>query len=672
MEAELPDRIGRYDVLRVIGRGGMGVLYQARDTEQRREVALKVLSPELREDSECRARFRQEALAGRVQHRNIVRILEAGEDGDVPFIAMEFLRGTTLAERLSLGPPLSLRAKLDVVIQMCEGLQCLHEHGIVHRDIKPSNIWITEDGSVKLLDLGIAKQADVQLTQYGGVVGSVEYMAPEQLSGGAIDQRIDIFSAGIVLYELLTGQKLFRGSSMAASMNKVLHEPVPDVRASVPGLSDEVVEALGKALRKNPAERYTDAEELASDLRLARDAVPSGDSGNVRPAPLTADATIIAPRAAAGDIAGSAELYLRPETGGSTASKQPAVAGPTPGPRPAPHLPARSGVKGGLVVAGGVVAVMLLALAWWYRTPSAPQDYVVDVRSTPAGAEISVDGAVTGRRTPAVLTLATRPRQVALSLAGYAPLNAVLDVSSGRRMNVDYALHRLLRVESVPAGAHVLVDGRDTGMVTPAEVVLNDPAPRAIDLQLAGHQPVSEPLTAAAIAAGRVSVKLSAVRDSPPAGPVAGTLPKKPAEGLPSAVTVSLSGTYPFDVSAVSGCGNATSAAASTHILKVTSPCVLRLRAPNYFLDITRSVNASSGAVEMTVPPLVSVQLRSRYQNCTLYVDGRAVGSPPADLEMAVGTYRATIRCPDGQTYESNTFPIEAGLSNRKIDDYLR
>ena len=664
MAADLPDQIGKYQILRLIGRGGMGVLYHARDIDKGREVALKVMSSQSLEDAEARARFQHEAqLAARLQHRNIVKVFEFGEDGDTPFIAMEFLRGATLSEHLSRREPMAVRSKLDVIIQVCEGLQCLHEEGIVHRDVKPGNIWLLEDGSVKLLDLGIAKQADVQLTQYGSIVGSAEYMAPEQLSGQPVDGRADIFSAGVVLYELLSGQKPFRAASITAVMMKVLNEPVPDIRTFVPNASEELAQALETALRKDPADRYPHAEEFASDLRLARDAgewTSDDTAAGSRVPVVDLDQTVLFEPDAA-KLPAVLDPSLRP------ASEIPTARAPVV----APPVPIRSASRVGLWGAAAALVVVAGAALFFVLSPGTTggeDTYVLDVRSTPPGAEISVDGAVTGRRTPAVVSFAARPARIGLALPGYETITQTLANTTERHMNLDYSLKRLLQVHSDPSGAQVFVDGRNTGLVTPTTLPLGEPLPAAVELQLAGHRPAREAVTSAVLGAGQLTMKLVPDRVLNPAPPVDRIT--KPVDKVPAApvVTVMVSGSYPFTVS---GC-NTLSPPSQNHILKVASPCVLRLVAPQYWLEANRNIAAVSGEVELTAPPLVSVQLRSRHQDCTLELAGRAVGSPPVDVEIAAGTYTAALRCPDGRLMETRSFAIEPGQASRRVDDYLR
>jgi hypothetical protein len=197
-------------------------------------------------------------------------VFEVGEDDGVSFVVMEFLRGRSLPDRLGDGEPLTLEDKLDVVIQVCDGLQSLHENGVVHGDVRPANVWLLDDGGVKLLHLGFANHGSLTLTEQGDVIGSVAYMAPEKLSGAGVDGRADIFSAGVVLHELLTGRRPFQADSITGVMMKVLHEPPPDIRKIVPDLPDRVSRAVEAALRKDPDERYAQAADFAADLRLAR------------------------------------------------------------------------------------------------------------------------------------------------------------------------------------------------------------------------------------------------------------------------------------------------------------------------------------------------------------------------------------------------------------------
>ncbi|HSD29743.1 MAG TPA: serine/threonine-protein kinase, partial [Vicinamibacteria bacterium] len=211
-DARTRPRIGRYLITGRVGRGGMGMVYRGLDEALEREVAVKTLNAEGTLDAASRRRFEVEArAAARLQHPNIVTVYELGEDRGLPFIAMEMLPGVDLEALLRSGEEIPLAEKLDVVAQVCRGLAYAHEHGIVHRDIKPSNVRLLEDGTAKIMDFGIAKLGGTHLTKTGMMVGTVHYMSPEQVRGKPLDGRSDVFSVGVILYELLAGERPFRG-----------------------------------------------------------------------------------------------------------------------------------------------------------------------------------------------------------------------------------------------------------------------------------------------------------------------------------------------------------------------------------------------------------------------------------------------------------------------------
>jgi serine/threonine protein kinase len=271
-------QLGRFEVVGELGQGAMGIVYKAKDPLIDRTVALKTISLNVVEDEkeEYERRFYQEAkAAGRLNHQNIVTIYDVGKSGDIAYIAMEFLEGRELRDVLNEEPLLPIDQVLDIVIQIAQGLAYAHEYGIVHRDIKPSNIMCVRDGHVKITDFGIARMTSASVrTQTGLVLGSPKYMSPEQVLGQSIDSRSDIFSLGVMLYEMLTGQVPFLGSSINAIMYQTVNA-VPsrpsEVSPTVPVMLDYIVT---KALAKIPDERYRDAMEFANDLRACRDTVP--------------------------------------------------------------------------------------------------------------------------------------------------------------------------------------------------------------------------------------------------------------------------------------------------------------------------------------------------------------------------------------------------------------
>jgi serine/threonine protein kinase/tetratricopeptide (TPR) repeat protein len=265
------ERIGRYELRDKLGQGGMGVVYRAFDTLLQRIVAVKVISATIDGNPDLRERFFREArAAGQLSHRNIITIHDLGEDEGVPYLAMEYLEGEDLQRRMAGHDRMSLSHKLDLAIEVCEGLEFAHTHAVVHRDIKPANIFITDNGTVKLLDFGLARLVTSELTHSNMMMGTLNYMAPEQVRGERADHRSDIFATGVVFYELLSGRKAFQGDSFAATLYKILQEvpePLDRIDSTLPWQMVAIVE---RALAKPRDERYQQMSEMLRDLLAVR------------------------------------------------------------------------------------------------------------------------------------------------------------------------------------------------------------------------------------------------------------------------------------------------------------------------------------------------------------------------------------------------------------------
>jgi serine/threonine-protein kinase len=291
--------LGRYEIISELGQGAMGVVYKATDPLIDRIVAIKTinLGLALDEKEEYEARFYQEAkAAGRLSHPNIVTIFDLGKSDDVAYIAMEFLQGKELRDILDDGEKMPVERVLNVATQVALGLAYAHEHGVVHRDVKPSNIMVASDGHIKITDFGIARMESSSVrTQTGMVLGSPKYMSPEQVLGKLIDQRSDIFSLGVVLYELLTGKPPFAGENVNAIMYQTLNNiPTPpgSLNSNVPDMLNFIV---AKALAKGLDDRYQNAKVLAEDLRTCRESLLR-NAPSSRTSLSLADATAIVPR----------------------------------------------------------------------------------------------------------------------------------------------------------------------------------------------------------------------------------------------------------------------------------------------------------------------------------------------------------------------------------------
>src|SRR5438067_7616466 len=343
--------LGKYEIRREIGRGAMGVVYEGYDPFIKRVVALKTIRADQLsgEDSEnVIARFRREAqAAGRLSHPNIVSIYDFGEEGGAWFIAMEFVKGRELKECFEGNERFTTADIVRIMSQILNALDYSHRQGVIHRDIKPANIFLLSDGSVKVADFGIAHIESSNLTQVGTVMGTPSYMSPEQIMGLPIDGRSDLFSAGVILYQFLTGERPFAGSA-TTTMQKVLkEEPLPPSALNVQ-LSPALDAVVRKALAKRAEERYQSAQEFATALRAAA------------PAPMVTSPSIASP-----GVGVAAGLHADATVVDATARA--AVAAPAPPPHAAPPLSRSTLVP--IAVAVGAIAIG--AGAWFAMQRSA-------------------------------------------------------------------------------------------------------------------------------------------------------------------------------------------------------------------------------------------------------------------------------------------------------------
>ncbi|HXY69519.1 MAG TPA: serine/threonine-protein kinase [Gemmatimonadales bacterium] len=272
-----PKQVGKYLITDLLGQGAMGVVYRALDPLLNRYVAVKVMSHGIATDQELRDRFLREArAAGSLQHPNIITIYDFGETDGSLYIAMEYVEGSDLSEIMARRDPLPLTGKIDIVVDALHALDYAHSRGVVHRDVKPANIRVSTDGRAKLMDFGIARLEKSDLTKSGMMMGTPSYMAPEQITGGAITPATDVFAIGAVLYEFLSNRPTFEGDTMHAVLYKVVSEQPPPLREVASTLPVSLQPIVDKALHKEAKRRYPTAGAMAKDLEAVRAALSGG------------------------------------------------------------------------------------------------------------------------------------------------------------------------------------------------------------------------------------------------------------------------------------------------------------------------------------------------------------------------------------------------------------
>ena len=467
-------KLGRFEISAVLGQGAMGVVYLAHDPQIDRPVAIKTIHPEAARGesaAEIEARFLKEAkLAGRLQHPNVVTVYDVGRDQDLYFIAMEYVEGKPLTRYLGGGEELPLAAKVAVIRQAAEALAHAHERGVVHRDIKPGNILITRDGRVKVTDFGIGKftaATSSDMTRTGQMIGSPAYMSPEQIRGEKIDGRSDLFSLGVVLYELLTGARPFPGESITTLVYQILHTEPRDPREIRSDLPMTTREVMARLLAKQPEKRPPDAKEFIRELRriekfqreseMTRRAVAAAAPAAAREAP----ATVPPPRSPSREV---------------TAVAPP----PIPAGAPAPVPSTRRGMERTIFLLAGVAIAVGLGLWLTSRKPRSapavpvPQAPAVPTPAPAAATEVPAVEVPAAEATP-ILLPTPGPDAAADATVGAARLGAAPGATAvprpARSKPSPVPTAEPPRIAAPPAGAEVAAaPPASSGAARPARV----------------------------------------------------------------------------------------------------------------------------------------------------------------------------------------------------------
>jgi hypothetical protein len=632
-------RIGKYVITGRIGKGGMGMVYRGHDEGLDRDVAVKTLSIQGNLEEESRARFEIEArAAAKLQHPNIVTVFELGDERGMPYIAMELLPGWDLEAILRSGENLLLPEKLDVTIQVCRGLQFAHEHHVVHRDIKPSNIRLLDDGTVKIMDFGIAKLANTHgVTRTGMMVGTVHYMCPEAIQGQPVDGRSDVFSVGVILYELLAGRRPFEGEGATEVLYKIVQEAPPPL-PNAGELTSELQEIVGRALAKNPAERYPSAAHLADDLAELRqrvEATSGTPTSDVMESILAArqlvrqgrvDEGVTRLREMVEKTPGSVEARraLRAACREAARKDKPVEAEPE-----FPELTYQMG-------ATKMQATTLLPEP--AKVGSAPGGDAAAMGRTLllAGAAVFACAVVA-----AVLLLWPRPTPPAIPprpVAGGPPTPepATPGPQPGTPGPGPAAKVLALKLLSDPAGASVTIDGKEVEGKTPFGASVDATKSHQLAFSLDGYQTRRVPLAVGA--SPEVRVILS------PLGP-------------PGNLKVSSS--YPVEVSVngrvvAKGEGPTVALPSGRYSVSVTSVAL--------FLRTTRDVEVpAGGTARVELPGVGELNVKANPDNCQVFVDGVFVDYPPIlQKPVVAGHHTVTFKWTDGGRKEE-AVDVESG-----------
>lgn len=530
-------KAGRYEIVAELGRGSMGVVYQGFDPMIGRTVAIKTMLVEglpPSEFEEYKQRFQREAqAAGVLTHPNIVTVYDFGEDNGVLFLAMEFLEGKSIQQLVEKHNIMPIETLVPMYEQICSALDHAHQHKIVHRDVKPANIMILESGLVKVTDFGIAKVMSMGMTQAGQILGTPNYMSPEQVKGRQVDGRSDIFSLGVILYELVTGEKPFGGQNITTVIYKIINEdPIPprQLDATIhPGLSF----VISKALAKNPPERYQTCRQLAEDLRNFKNLGSSGAPNEtvvIKVPPLKLQP---AERVEPPPPPPPPPLRPSPPVEARTTQKPPVQARRIQPPIPAPVFSAVQPQQNrSSSVAWAFIVVLMLAGVggggfYYYTNIYIPQRQIKEPNVPPSDRPVAPVSSTSTTTPSSEAPKSTTPSTGQPDASTSQPVKPQETPQDNPTPVTPTATNGKVVISSNVTGADITVDRRGTGLVTPHSLELS-PGDHVITVSMDGYNPSKVTVT---VESGRtVSKRIELSEETTPT-------PKIPQTETPSTPT---------------------------------------------------------------------------------------------------------------------------------------
>lgn len=657
------DKIDKYQIISMLGKGAMGIVYHAFDPVVKRDVAIKFLSSLDTEETELISRFEREArLAGGLRHPNVVTIYDLGHWEGRPYIVMEYIVGRDLEAVIKEKQPLNAEQRIEIILQICKGLDAAHQKGIIHRDIKPANIRIQEDNTVKIMDFGIARMGTSQLTRSGYIIGTLQYMSPEQISGEQLDPRTDLFSTGVIAYELFTYLNPFSGGAAVDIMYRILNVKPKPIDNLPEDYGSELNQIILRAIEKNRDVRYQTARDMAQDLEevlfylktlkfrpKGTSRVPAYAEGMTQNIP--SEQLPVAPR-------------RDPEIAPTMATDIPAPNMPPFGQTVAEKAP-RTGVGANysetgqlfiketkssrkFYILGALVALLFIGGMLFVglnrgNKPATTTPLVIN--STPPGADVIINGQKVGVTPYGIAE--PKDLSITLKLEGYKEHVLSLSKDSwpvalpAEKLEEEVVVSdnsgRTITVLSVPPGATVLFDGQDFGVAPTRFTVPPDSKPHQLELRLQGYAVLKQTIDQSTPDKLNVQMQVAA---APGYIKYVGQIP----------VTIFVDGKAER--------GNSIEAEPGTHTVSIRSR-------GGAFISKRQDVEVKSGDTSIiSQPAMGTLSVRANPSNCKIFIDGEFIDFPPiTNLPVQSGTHAVTFNWEKLGKKTTKSVVISAGQS---------